>query len=150
MKPIQYPLGISPEKISELHAWYCERTRMDYRLDRRIESSWSALLASRSIDEIKMVAGYLSWRVDREKRLPGCLKLNSDNFFNQIKFADDLAEARRIKSRIKPKPTPEQQAMRELRPGAVPTTPTAEPQPINEVTRRFMVELEERKARRAK
>ena len=99
MKPAQYPLGITPETVKALHADYCAKTRMDYPFDPRKEQLWIGLLATHSAPEILMVAGYLRWRVDHEKRLPGCLKLNLDNFFNPTRFADDLAEAKSIKSR---------------------------------------------------
>ncbi len=108
MKPraLQYPIGITVEMVQKLHADYCARTRMDYTLDRRIEALWLGMLATRSEAEILMVAGYLRWRVDNGKRLPGCLKLNLDNFFNPVRFADDLAEAKSIKARRAAKKAP--------------------------------------------
>lgn len=107
MKTLQYPLGITPEKLRAIHAFYEAHTRRKTLLDARIERGWVALLSAHSLvgepvtlEDVQLVVRYLQKRVSDPKwkgpRHPGCLKLTADNFFSIEKFVQDLAEARSI------------------------------------------------------
>lgn len=101
-RPIQYPIGVTPEMVRELHAFYVGHTRRDYKLDARIEAGWIGLLDGHTVEDVRIVIRYLHRRVTRPDRAlltarnPGCLKLTADNLFNRLKFQDDLAEAKSI------------------------------------------------------
>jgi hypothetical protein len=107
MKTLQYPLGITPEKVRAIHAYYEAQTHRKTLLDARIEAGWVSLLSARSLagdpvtlEDLQLVIRYLQKRVVDPKwkgpRHPGCLKLTVENFFGIERFRQDLAEARAI------------------------------------------------------
>jgi hypothetical protein len=162
MKPLQYPLHITPAMVLTVHRFYVSHTRRQIVMDRRIEEGWLRLLQANSqagamvtVDDIQLVIRYLHKRVTDPGRLgqrnPGCLKLNQENFFNISRFVEDLSEARSIfgcrrDGRQRPATRQIEQHTGDIRRQVEVPSTTPDPVPIDEATARFMDQFAERKA----
>jgi hypothetical protein len=161
MKPLQYPLHITPAMVRTVHVFYVNHTRRQVKLDGRIEEGWLRLLSAETlagepvtVDDVQLVIRYLYKRVTDPGKLgqrnPGCLKLNADNLFDIARFRDDLCEARSImgRRRAPQPPTHQVQQIGDIRRSVDVAPPSPDPEPVSESIKRFLEDLAARKARK--
>jgi hypothetical protein len=92
--PVESP---TEKAIAELHAWYCERTRLRLRLCFS-QTLWFDRLRDYKYDEVALradcdlIVRYLKKEIARDKRNLGALKLM--NFLQPDNFDADLAIAK--------------------------------------------------------
>jgi hypothetical protein len=143
------------QKIAELHAWYCQRTRLKTKICFS-QQLWFDRLRDYEYDSAKLrgdcelIVRYLQREINRDKRNLGALKLS--NFLQPDSFDSDLALATFSHLGRNPRPATviSEQRVGDISRQVERVAAMTVPEPIGPATKKFMDDFHRWRDRRSK